>query len=358
MASISRYEIDIAKVFNAKAAVAHKLHCSSKVRIKRMTLVEWLEPTAFQSKKWQKDFLLALSEAKPWIYKGDSEKSRLIRELAWDGKMFGSFTQARVKALRRWIDSLATRRPDPEYYWEFTGRTKISSKSAVEAQDIRVNYPVLSSLRDLDMLFESSTVALDAPIFVESIPKVGRFLALWFAQSWVLEYLVTIPFRTADASTSAIIRVLRAQYGFALEGAGVDGIDEMRRVDYVDLHAIGLEMARKAGIPEPNALQDLLQGEDSIFAMSMLELSTKPLKYRDALLGMAWALMRLHEALSACVIFEFLSMESKAALANIAKRERSGLEICWQELKTDQVRKTTFCNGFCSVWHEIRSFFP
>ncbi|KAL8901685.1 MAG: hypothetical protein Q9207_005086 [Kuettlingeria erythrocarpa] len=355
--SFNKNEVDITKVFKAKALVAHRLHCSSKVKIKGRTLVEWLEPGAFASRKRQKAFIDALAESKPWIYKGDPEKSRLVKELAWDGKMFGSFTQVEVGALRRWIESLAVHKPDPKYYWAFTGRTELSSESALRGHDLRVDYPVFPALPKLDLGPEGAARTIDSPICVEGSPQLRRFIGLWFAQSCVLEGLITIPFRTANPASSAIIRVLRAQYGFAPEGSGVAGMDEMRRTDAIDLHSIGVEVTKNTGIPQPRGLQDALRGEESVFAVSMLALSMRPIEHRDTLLGMAWAFMRLHEALATSASTRLLTPQTKAALRDIARRELLGLQVFMDELKADQARRAHFGHGFNRVRREIEEIF-
>ncbi|KAL9012052.1 MAG: hypothetical protein Q9173_003155 [Seirophora scorigena] len=356
--SFSKYEADITRIFQAKALVAHRLHCSSKVKIRGRTLVEWLEPSAFESRKRQNEFINALAESKPWIYKGDPDRSRLIKAMAWDGKMFGSFTQLEVEALRRWIESLAVHQPDPKHYWAFTGRTELSSESVFNGQDIRADYPVFPALPKLDLLGPANpTGILDALVFVDGAPRLSRFIGLWFAQSCVLEGLITIPFRTANPTSSAIIRVLRAQYGFAPEGSGVAGMDEIRRIDSVDLHSIGMEVATMTGIAQPKDLHDALQGEESGFAVSMLALSMRPIAHRDALLGMAWAFMRLHEALAASPSPRLLTLKTKSVLRDIAHREASALQVCWDELKSDQVRRACFSNGFDRVRREVEAVF-
>ena len=353
----NKYEAAIARVFKAKALVAHRLHCSSKVKIRGRTLVEWLEPGAFESRQRQKEFIDALAASKPWIYKGYPERSRLIKELAWDGKMFGSFTEAEVGALKGWIQSLAIHEPDPKRYWAFTGRTEFSSATMLQGQDIRVDYPVFPALQKLGRGLEDPAGILDSPLLVEGTPELRRFVGLWFAQSCVLEGLITIPFRTANPTSSAIIRVLRAQYGFAPEGSGVAGMDEIRRIDAIDLHSIGMEVAKNTGFPQPKDLRDALLGEDSDFAVSMLALSMRPIEHRDSLLGMAWALMRLHEALATSVSLQLLTPESKAALKDMAHRELLGLRVCWDELKADQARRANFSNGYKQVRQEIEAIF-
>ena len=353
----NQYEVDIAQIFKAKALVAHRLHCSSQLKIKGRMLADWLEPGAFKSRRWQKHFINALAETEPWIFKGDGEKSRLVKEVCWNGKMFGSFTQTEVGALTRWIDSLAIQKPDPKHYWAFTSRTDIFSNGAPRNKDIRVNYPVFPPLPKVDSLFEGPAVTPDASIFIDSLPNLGGFFSLWFAQSCILEGLITIPFKTASPIISGIVRMLRVQYGFAPEGSGVAGMDETRRTHFVDLVEIGLEMMEKARICKPKGLQDVLQGEDSEFALSMLSLAMRPIEYKDALIGMAWACMGLHEALATSTSFDLLSLKTKAVLASMARRERLGLQICLDELQSDQARYAQFCKGLKMVRSEIVSLF-
>ena len=350
-------EVGINKIFKAKAVVAHRLHCSSRVKIQNKALVEWLEPEAFQSRRWQKDFLDALAETRPWIRKGESNKSKLVAELCWNGKMFGSFTQAEVQTLARWIDSLAYRIPDAKHYWTFVNRNEISSEAAFRDQDIRVNYPVFPVAKKFDYQQETAIMALDSTLLNIGSPRVGRFLASWFTHTCLLENLSTTPFKTANWPTSAVIRVLRAQYGFAPEGTGVAGMDELRRTACVSLIDIGLEMTQRFGLPEPRGLTDVLVGDDSEFAISMLNLSMRPIENREILLGMAWAFMHLHEAVANSTCTEFLLEKTKIVLANMAQRERLGLQVCLDELRRDRVQYSRWCRGFEIARSEIVELF-
>ncbi|PVI05655.1 hypothetical protein DM02DRAFT_583708 [Periconia macrospinosa] len=120
-------EARVIEVFEAKAPVAHKIHCNSRLKIGRHSLVDWLEPNAFKNPQWQKNFLDELSNCKPWIIKGSNQKSRLVKEMSWEGKMFGSFMQSEVETLKAWIDSLdkPSNRPivDPMIYFNFAPKS-------------------------------------------------------------------------------------------------------------------------------------------------------------------------------------------------------------------------------------------
>lgn len=104
--SLSPIEMDVMKFFIVKAQVVHGIHCGSRVKIGGRSIVDWLHPVALESEHWQRGLLDALSYSKYWIRRGDSGNSRFMRELQWNGRMFGSFTQSEYDILRRWIDGL------------------------------------------------------------------------------------------------------------------------------------------------------------------------------------------------------------------------------------------------------------
>jgi hypothetical protein len=157
-------EAAVVDIFAAKSFVAHKIHCNSRLRIGRKSLVEWLEPNAFKSARWQKEFLDDLGNCKPWVIKGDSYKSRLVKELSWEGKMFGSFTQTEVEVVKAWIEELGqpkqSNQPDATAYLEFTQRQSLDDIRTLSAQnDILIDYPVLS-------------ITPSIPVFTDSLENI------------------------------------------------------------------------------------------------------------------------------------------------------------------------------------------
>ncbi|KAK4998329.1 hypothetical protein LTR66_002417 [Elasticomyces elasticus] len=360
----SRTDIEAAvvEVFMRKAAVAHKIHCNSVLKIGRRTLVEWLEPTAFQQTKWQTEFLHDLGSCRPWVIKGDSGKSRLIRELAWEGKMFGSFTQTEVEVVKRWIDSLGNPDFDPHLYWSFTGREEITSKQRLgRKQDVRCDHPVLQDTgrlldrdtpraslegmqpQDLFSQLAAPSMVSSTTILVNRKTDMSTFIPLWFAHPCLLESFVSIPAKVADRTGSAIVRLLRAQSGFETEGPGVAGMDEVLRTDAVGLVELGLEIVRNARLPEPKDLKEALEGRDEGFAIKMLHLAMRPMQNEALLFGLSQAFGELHEAVAAS---DLLSPTSRTVLQDIARRERESLMICLEELKGDDTRVAEYCRGY------------
>lgn len=348
----SKVEAEVVSIFKAKAPVAHKVHCSSQMRIGRQTLVDWLAPEAFDSKQWQKDFLDDLKNMPPWVRKGQSSKSKLIKELSWPGKMFGSFTQNEVEVVKRWIDEL--RDPDPKFYWTFVHRADTPSSHIFQDQDICVDYPVLSSL---DLATVSSPLPNLHPESAEHLDKIiatsnmSGLCTLWFAHQCLLESFVCVPAKTTTRSACAVVRLLRAQYGFGAEGPGVAGMDEVRREDRVGLVELGLEMMQRAGLAEPAHLADVLDSKDPSFARDMLHWSMHPVKHASFLLGLTAGFVDLHDAVSSSP--SLLSPGSRDVLAQIACRERNNLEVCLDELRENHKEYAEFQRGHRLAMDEI-----
>jgi hypothetical protein len=341
----------VLEVFARKSAVAHKIHCGSRLRIGRRLLVEWLDPHAFEDVKWQKDFLEDLSNCKPWVIKGKSSESRLIKELSWKGRMFGSFTQAEVEIVKAWIDELGE--PNGTAYFEFTGRDAL--KPLAEEQDLLVDYPVFLPTPPAHPNIGATNPDVDIdtpPIYAFHNFNITNFLPLWFASLTLLESLPSVPVHAADTFGSAIVCVLRAQMGFDVEGAGVAGIDEVHRTDDGDAIGIielGLQMMRRAGLKEPENLRDIVvlgDTETVAFAEWMAWMGMRWSTYRDVLVGLAWAFMEIHEMIADWGEEHGLLNESKVPiLEDIASRERAGLGVCRGEIETDYARNTDFRRG-------------
>ncbi|KAJ4343418.1 hypothetical protein N0V95_006642 [Ascochyta clinopodiicola] len=360
-------EAALLDIFAAKSFVAHKIHCNSRLKIGRRSLVDWLEPKAFADKQWQKEFLFDLSNCKPWVFKGDSEKSRLVRELSWEGKMFGSFTQTEVEVVKAWIENLGsaaqTPRPDPRVYFDFTEQpSELPEAVDLVKPDIFVSYPVFPTLTlsPQDSAQDGDFKALE--LATDKL-NLRNLLPLWFTSPTLLESLPSVPVRAADTFGSALVRVLRAQTGFDVEGLGVAGMDEVHRTGNGQASGIvelGLEICRRADVCVPAKLKDIVElGDAESFAFSqwMMSLSVQWLTHCDMLVGMSWAFMELHE-LIAGLKFEnsILSPESAQALQGIARRERAGLEICKRDILGSEQRKRDFERGLATANKAIRRF--
>ena len=352
------HEAEVVQIFADKAPVAHKIHCNSRMWIGGRRLVDWLDPLAFQDRSWQRAFLDSLSNMRPWVVKGDSARSRLMQELQWGGKMFGSFTHSEVEAVRRWIDEMGV--PDSKVYWAFTGREEVSSEAMMKRWDVRVDNPVLSSV-GIGSAFATSTpsslssvLAFSPCIKATASPDFSRLLPLWFASPCLLESFVSVPAKTTSTTASSVVRLLRAQSGFDVEGEVVAGMDEACRMESAGIVELGMEMIRELGLPSPADLKQILETWPSQFAVQMLQLSGRPMANGTHLLGMAWAFVGLHDAMASSAL---LSGASQTVLAQIAARERKCLETCLRELKHDKNRCADIYRGYHLGRAEIESCF-
>jgi hypothetical protein len=355
----TKNEAAVIDIFAAKSFVAHKIHCNSRLRIGRKSLVEWLEPNAFKNPWWQKDFLDDLSNCEPWVIKGDSYKSRLVKELSWEGKMFGSFTQTEVEVVKAWIDELdqpkQSSQPDATAYLEFTQQRGINVSGIVKSsQDILIDYPVLSVAPPTPSFTNRVGDMDDDTIPVLTLKKleITNLLSLWFVTPTLLESLPSVPVRAASLSGSALIRVLRAQIGFDFEGAGVAGMDEVRRTyngHAVGIIELGFEICQHANLNKPANMREAvsLGNADMVaFAEWMVWIGMHWLENHDMLVGMTWSFMELHEMLAeADEKNAFLGSSGAQVLRDIAARERKGLELCKKEILDDEVRNAEFRRG-------------
>ncbi|PWY86278.1 hypothetical protein BO70DRAFT_288869 [Aspergillus heteromorphus CBS 117.55] len=343
-------------IFKAKASVSHQFHCHSRARIGGQTLAQWLAPSMWTDPHPQQhlDLLTALSQAKPWIYPGSSSKSLLVRELSWEGRMFGAFTLDELAALTAWIDSLS---PDNSawLYWGFTYRAPLSSKAAVgELQDPTRHHPVVppfdSDITDAaESLLTTESQEPDSELRIEHQPlavlssdQLPDVVALWFAHIGLLENTINAPSQTASPLYASILRLLRAQAGFAVEAHIVAGMDEMKRLSCPSLVNIGLELVSHAGWgpgATPSSLEDVLQItgrhgqrlESARLAHRMLRWGARPGANLGLLLGLALAFLELKDAVARTP--GLLEPESRVILEAIVARERQSLGECAQELR-------------------------
>ncbi|RCI14560.1 hypothetical protein L249_6875 [Ophiocordyceps polyrhachis-furcata BCC 54312] len=309
-------------IFEAKAAAADRIHENCPMSFGGRSLSSWLDPRAFARPEWRMDFLRRLGNTKPWVYRGDSGRSRLIHQLSWGGPMFGAFTDREVAVLRDWIDGLVSPGADDTL--------------SVSTPRLGVDYPVfVPAAFDLGGLPDKKRLAI-----VTSRLQAHRLLPLWFTHICLLESFVCVPWRVANTTGCAIVRFLRAQYGFLPEPLAVAGMDEMRREDHVDLVDVGLEMLSRTGQLSPalEGLKDVLERWPSAFAETMLAAAMRPEQHKWMLLGMAQAFVQLHQSLASSES-DVLSPSTRSSLGLIAEREEENLAVCVAGLQEEEERR-------------------
>ncbi|RAH72162.1 iron-containing redox enzyme family protein [Aspergillus aculeatinus CBS 121060] len=334
---------NIAQLLADKAAVSNKLHSACRARIGGMPLAEWLESSLGRPKSQMRDALRELSNASPWIVKGDPERSKLIRELKVGGKMFGAFTVGEIERLKNWIISLGPNEQRQTAYWDFTGRSqndRCGPTSLVTTRSPSASIPFSADLALDESIFK-------APLEYRPIKSSDckMILPLWFAHISLLESVVSIPTRVASELGAAIIRALRAQYNFSPESDGVTGMDEVNRASMPDLVDIGVEIIHRQGFaPLPRSIADILRAWPSTSAEMLLSTSNSPVRNLDVLLGMSLAFLGLQRSVLRSPAL--LSHRSRSALKNIVERETSCLQVAYELLRQDSQRMQAFTKGY------------
>lgn len=361
---LSEQENRIVKILKQKAGVSGRIHCMSRVRIGKQTLTEWLSDEHCGDDRAQKAWLSHLADASPWIVRGNSESSRLIGELSWGGKMYGAFTHAEIEHMKTWITSLEPIRHMPG------GDVAVEDTWQAVTRDVVRDYPVFQvatethSIRDLcSRVRRACTVDLDFPAPPLDLGKgsLETLLPLWFTHSCLLENFVSIPYRTSTPFASHIIRILRAELGFAPETDDVAGTDYLRITSsHLSLHDLGMAMMCQDGLPEPKCLEDVVgelrdtSSHAVTLAHSMLSWSIRPLQNSGLLLGLSRAFLDLE-----CWVAEtdLLGQTGKEALHAMIVRKETSFRRCVTVLQEDKSLYADFLLGYHFGRAEIESIF-
>ncbi|KOC12332.1 hypothetical protein AFLA70_709g000351 [Aspergillus flavus AF70] len=322
----SSLAVEILEIFKAKARAADGIHDTCPVRIGAKSLSEWMNPQTFESEKSQSEFLTSLSNSRPWVYKGDSKRSRIICSMLWGGRMFGAFTEDEVARVRCWIDSLC----EEHRQRNFIHNDHSSEQSSPLHGDAALLDTRASSLpnkirnfghvRAPDILTTREESPLKLTIPKDATVKLERLIPLWMTHPCLLESWVSVPWRIGSSEGCAAVRLLRAQHGFAPERPVVDGMDEVRKENPQGLIEIGLDIINQTGSMAPRDLDEVLRWWPSSFAYTLASLALQPTKHTWCLFGMTQAFVHLHQYLS--VHGSVMSPKSQAILVEISAREQ------------------------------------
>nr|XP_036577760.1 uncharacterized protein CTRU02_12280 [Colletotrichum truncatum]KAF6784819.1 hypothetical protein CTRU02_12280 [Colletotrichum truncatum] len=358
--TVHDYEERVAEMLYRKAALAQKMHCGSKARIGKRSITEWFLLAVNNESScndiWGQAFLDDLARSKPWIYRGRSDKSRLLRELSWNGKMFGAFTSAETDLFRAWIDSLPTEdnNADAHAYWTRVGGFEtVENSFSPPRHDVAVTHPTFPPQRQ--------RTSKGSPVFTPWPPlqvkncSLNTLLALWFVHPCLLENTVAYTYQTATRFNSLILQLLRAEMGYEMNTSGIAGIDEQVSPQHMlDLVMLGLSMARRHKIPEPTCLGDVLNDETKTiapdmahateFAYELLSWSMRPKENQAFLLGVARAFVDMEVWVARSD--ELLNRSERKTLQRITDDKLVVFEACLEDMKGDEVRLREFTGGY------------
>lgn len=211
----SKTEDAMAKLMRRKAIAAEKMHCPSKMVIKKRTLEQWLDPKSLSEDK-ALEFVRAMADARAMVKKGDVAGSRLMKELEWGGRMFGAFSRGEVDVVRKWIQGLGEdgAKDESVTYESFTGRTicldvESSSSSSSISTEPRSMSPRHSFQNMTDLL------AYPIPPLVLAKHDISRLVPLWLTSLTLLEVFPLSPTKLSSPLGMSVIRLIRSQAGFA-----------------------------------------------------------------------------------------------------------------------------------------------
>lgn len=359
-------EATMIAMFKEKARVSQKIHCPSRAKIGQHSVAEWLSPELWSSQRPQ-DLLCRLTElgkASPWVRRGNSAGSLLIRELSWKGRMFGAFTDAEVTRVRHWIDSLGG---NPVEQDEAAAYSRLVGESPrVERATYSWDIPCyMDSLLSLSQNYTGVQQSFPRPPMAGSTVVPAIFMPLWFTHCCLLESTVAVPFRSITVLHAHMLRILRAESGFLPETVGVAGIDEQRQVSHPSLVDLGLEMwelyatrchdGEKRMVKMPTCLEDVLttgwvEGDDEAlreargFAHAMLHWSKRPVSNLNLLLGLSRAFLDLEIWAGSSLVL--LSERGRQSLGLLAERKSMSLGLCVEELRKNEDQYKSFLNGY------------
>ncbi|UKZ52510.1 hypothetical protein TrVGV298_006287 [Trichoderma virens] len=337
------YEEKLIQILHRKANLARKIHCTSRARIGGKSLTEWFSSPFNDNEKgdeWKYGFLHALADSRPWVYRGNSSKSLLMKELSWTGRMFGAFTDSEVQLLRTWIDSLQEKDACPgDAYWKIVGgHSTLESSFLPPRQDVAVTHPVFSPRQACP----SSNSHEFIPLPALQVSQIR------------LDALIPLCGITISDGYNVDVQdpqIIRAEMGYSPENTGIAGMDEQLCRGYrPDLIALGCKMAGRHNFPEPTCLGDIIGplNEDSPavtkFAYSLLNWSMRPQKNGAFLLGLARAFLDMEMLVAADE--SLLAKADRSYLWEVIERKRVGFEACLAELRADPVKSCDFVGGY------------
>lgn len=258
-----------------KAVGSAQIHCASRLKFGGKTVEQWLDPTKLTQAS-AVDFANILAEKPVWVVPGHPEKSRMVKELEWGGRMFGAFSRMEVETVRAWVKHLDT---------------KPTAPTGVYFKHIEHDSP--------PRLDQISSTTIPTPIKHSLLPA----LTLWMISLTLLDHFQLSPAKFATPLGTIILRIQRAQLGFISLHRPED-LCEGNDTDFDHTAAVGMwELASKLWleITGQNPGRDLHQlaqvgGVADDFVQKVLGLRQRPYANARVLMGMTKAFIgAIHE---------------------------------------------------------------
>jgi hypothetical protein len=347
--TIESFETQVASMLQRKAGLARKIHCTSRARIGGRNLFDWftadwrgIEPTK-DGIDWKQQFLTALADAKPWVYRGNSQKSLLMKELAWKGRMFGAFTENEVELMRTWIDSLET---------GDGGHGEAETNLNPFSQDAATFHPAFPPQLPVPDSSKYGTVLTSRQPLRSSKVKLDVVLPLWFTHPCLLENMTNSPHQMANRLESRLLQIIRIDAAYKPDAHGVAGMDEHTYAASPDLIALGLSICRKHELPEPTSLGDVLGSDDGAheqpdavaFAYNLLSWAMRPKSNAMFLIGLARAFLDFEVFVASRE--DLLPRKERTILQSMVDRKMVCFQDCLHELKSERDKLRAVVSGY------------
>ncbi|WWC69838.1 uncharacterized protein I206_103781 [Kwoniella pini CBS 10737] len=310
--SATRIEKRLSSLIIKKSRAAEKMHCTSRMKVGNLSIEEWLDPDSISEGKVL-DFLRILSNKRPFVIKGEPERSRFMRDLEWGGKMFGAFTGSEVHAVKDWIMSLKPKSHSQGTYHHFTGHTVLIPDTA--QVDNRKLTPFEIRAQDLRTLHDSSTLpptsfdesltadaVISRPIKITSL-DYSKIRPIWYISTSLFECFQLQPSKFAAPLGMLTLRLFRSILGFGALHLREDicaGTDDLLREtqndDLMGIWELGEILDRASGIMPPTDVIELARntpvGKVNDICAKLLDLRIKPYKNVSLLFGISLALSK------------------------------------------------------------------
>lgn len=347
--TVQSFESQVASMLQRKAGLARKIHCTSRARIGGRSLSDWFTADwrgigpAEDGVDWKQQFLNALADAKPWVHRGNSQKSLLMKELAWRGRMFGAFTENEVELMRTWIDSLPTGEGG-------SGKTETSLNPF--SQDAATFHPALPPQQPVpDAARYGMVLSVRQPLQTSKV-RLDVILQLWFTHPCLLENMANSPHQMANRLESRILQIIRIDSAYKPDAHGVAGMDEHMYATTPDLVALGLSICRKHEVPEPTSLGDVLGSDDGAreqpdavaFAYNMLSWAMRPKRNAMFLIGLARAFLDFEVFVASRD--DLLPRKERTILKSMADRKMACFQDVLNELESDTEKLRAVVSGY------------
>ncbi|KAF3940249.1 hypothetical protein ABW19_dt0207988 [Dactylella cylindrospora] len=222
---LTETEKSVLELFTNKSKPAYAAHLACKGRIggrKGMRISEWLDPESWVERKYP--FLDALASSL-FVVPGNPDKSKLVKDTFFGGKMFGAFTNREVAVLEKWILELDHAKLERGVEAAQAAYFGFICQELTAPQPETPNHYSLLGLHDA--LGESTFLVCSTSVPAQILAKGTTPGELLLASALPLQHYLSSSAKAATENGMVVLRVLRILNSLAEVGDLVAGMDEV-----------------------------------------------------------------------------------------------------------------------------------